>query len=334
MNRGREVLVGLVIIVALAVAVFGSLWLKGTNFGRPTIVVEVLLESAAQLSEGNAVTYRGVSLGVVSAIAVEPGAAGVRVTLLLDQDVGLPDDAGAVLGPESLFGDWQAEIVSRARYPRFPFFEVPADTPSDPLVIGGYALPELSRLTASAEQISQNLADLTDRLELAFNQETADNLANAIANIEDITREVRTLVQQQAEVAGSITANADSALAEVEGAARAARRGFGRIEGIVSDSQIDTIVTNIKVSSAGIRELTDEFTDPEHGLGVTLEHADSAFARIDRITARLEAGEGSIGRLLADSTFAARAEGVLAQLDLLLRDLRENPRRYIRLSIF
>jgi len=327
-------MVGLVILVSLAVAVIGTLWLKGTNFGRPTILVEVLLESAAQLSEGNTVAYRGVSIGLVSEIMVEPGGSRVRVTLLLDQEVTLPEDAGVVLGPESLMGSWEAEIVSRSAFPRLPFFEVPADTPSDPLVLGGYALPGLSRLTASAEQISQNLADLTDRFELAFNEDTAESLANAIANIEAITQEVRTLVRQQSEVATRITANADSALAEVESAARAARRGFVRLEGIVNDAQIDSIVTNIRVASDGIRRLTDELTDPEGGLGVTLQHADSAFARIARITERLEAGEGSIGRLLMDSTFAIRAEGVLAQLDLLLQDVRENPRRYIRLSIF
>jgi phospholipid/cholesterol/gamma-HCH transport system substrate-binding protein len=327
-------MVGLVILVSLAVAVIGTLWLKGTNFGRPTILVEVLLESAAQLSEGNTVAYRGVSIGLVSKIMVEPGGSGVRVTLLLDQEVTLPEDAGVVLGPESLMGSWEAEIVSRSAFPRLPFFEVPVDTPTDPLVLGGYALPGLSRLTASAEQISQNLADLTDRFELAFNEDTAENLANAIANIEAITQEVRTLVRQQSEVATRITANADSALAEVESAARAARRGFVRLEGIVNDAQIDSIVTNIRVASDGIRRLTDELTDPEGGLRVTLQHADSAFARIDRITERLEAGEGSIGRLLMDSTFAIRAEGVLAQLNLLLQDVRENPRRYIRLSIF
>jgi phospholipid/cholesterol/gamma-HCH transport system substrate-binding protein len=66
----------------------------------------------------------------------------------------------------------------------------------------------------------------------------------------------------------------------------------------------------------------------------TLEHVDSAFARMNRIAARVEAGEGAVGRLLADSTFAIRAEGVLLQLDSLLADMRENPRRYVRLSIF
>ncbi len=325
---------GLVILTALALAVIGTLWLKGTNFGRPTQVVEVLLESVAQLSRGNPVTYRGVRIGHVALISVEPGGASVRVTLLLDAGVPLPADAGVVLGSRSMMGDWQAEIVSRSIYPRFPFYDVPEGLPSEPRVLGGYALPEFSRLTASAEQISQNLADLTDRLELAFNQETADNLARAITNIEAITQEVRTLVQQQAEVAGSITESADSALTQVEIAAQAARRSFERLETVLGDAQIDTILTNIRLASVGMREIARDLSDPEGGLGATLERADSAFTRIDRIAARLEAGEGSIGRLLNDPTFAIRAEAVLEQFRLLLQDVRENPRRYVRLSIF
>lgn len=333
MNQGKEILVGLVIIAAVLVAVVGTLWLQGTNFGRPSTTVEALLESVGQLSEGNPVTFRGVRIGHVSAIEVEAGDVGVRVTLLLDGEVSLPADAGLVLGPESLFGDWQAEVVSRARFPRFPFYEVPPNEPTTPRVIGGYALPELSRLTASAEQISLNLAELTARLELAFNQETTDNLSRAIANIEAITQEVRTLVQQQSELAGAITANADTALAAVEDAAQAARRSFERMEDFMGDAQMDSILTNIRIASAGLRTVAEELAS-EDGLEATLDRADSAFVRIDRIAARLEDGEGSIGRLLTDSTFAVRAESVLEQLNLLLLDVRENPRRYVRLSIF
>jgi phospholipid/cholesterol/gamma-HCH transport system substrate-binding protein len=323
-----------VIIISVSVAVIGTLWLQGTNFGRPLIPVDALLESVGQLSEGNTVTYRGVRIGRVDAIAVEPGATGVRITLLIDQGINLPADAGVVLGPESLFGDWQAEIVTRASYPTFPFYVLPDDLPSQPLVLPGYALPELSRLTASAEQISQNLADLTDRLELAFNQETANNLSRAIGNIEAITQEVRTLVQQQGEVATSITANADTALVQIEEAAQAARRSFEHMEGIMTNAQVDSILMNMAEASSGFRQITDELTDSISGLDATLTRVDSAFARVDRLSAKIESGEGSLGRLFVDQTLALRAEAVLLQLDLLLQDLRENPRRYVRLSIF
>jgi len=346
MNRGKELLVGLVIIAAVVVGIGGTLWLQGRSFGTTLVPIDVRLESAGQLSEGNVVTYRGVPIGRVSRIQVEPSGEAVRVRLLLDQAIVLPSDAAVVLGPESLFGAWQAEIVSRTTYPRFPFFDVTSD-PSPPLpvrpgavdlqpvpVLGGYALPEISRLTASAEEISGNLAELSERFEIAFNQETANNLANAIANIGAITEEVRAFVAQQSLVASSLTSNADSALGEIQLAAVAARTSFERVDGILADQQIDSIVANFAVVARDFRHITAQLSDSTGGLEGTLTRADSAFSRIDRMTERIERGEGSIGRLLGDDTFILRAEDVLAQLDLLLADFRENPGRYVRLSIF
>ncbi len=178
------------------------------------------------------------------------------------------------------------------------------------------------------------LADLTDRLGLAFNDSTATALASAIANLDTISLEIRALVAQQSAVAVSVTASADTALAEIEQASVVARRTFERIETILTDAQIDTIVANVRVASTGIQEIVTSLAESTGGIAATIKHADSTFARLDRISARIESGEGAIGRLLVDSTLAIRAEDVLAQIDKLLQDLRENPRKYIRLSIF
>ena len=335
MSRSREFLVGLVIIVALGVGVAGTLWLKGTNWGRPAVPLQVLLTDVAQLSPGNPVKFRGVQVGRVSSIGVEPDGQAVRVTLELESALPLPPDAVVLLAPESFFGDWQAEIVRRDRFPGFAFFPVPPGTEQDGVpVLGGYALPELSRLTASAEQISNNLADLTERFDIAFNEETAANLARAIENFGVVSEDLRALVDQQSQIAMNITQSADSALMEIEAASRVARRSFERIEGLLGDEQIDSIVANMAAASGDLEKIASDLAGSSDDLAATLARADSVFARIDVITARVAAGEGALGRLVADSTLAVRAEGVLQQLDLLLKDLRENPRRYVRLSIF
>ncbi|NIS19468.1 MAG: hypothetical protein GWN18_05730, partial [Thermoplasmata archaeon] len=58
----------------------------------------------------------------------------------------------------------------------------------------GYTLPDITRLTAAANEISQNLAVLTNRVDRAFNDETAENVRRAIDNIQDVSENLRTLV--------------------------------------------------------------------------------------------------------------------------------------------
>ena len=97
---------------------------------------------------------------------------------------------------------------------------------------------------------------------------------------------------------------------------------------------MDSLIVELHAAASGLRKVTEDLGNDTTGVAVTLARADTAFGRIDRIMADLEAGEGSLGRLLTDTAFAVRAEAMLHSLDLLLADVRENPRRYVRLSIF
>ena len=335
MSRGREVLVGSVIIAAVTVGVVGTLWLKGTNWGRAAVPVEVLLTDVAQLSPGSAVKFRGVQVGRVALIQVEPDGQAVRVTLELNTELALPPDAAVLLAPESFFGDWQAEIVPRSVFPGFDFYTVPPGAERGGVaVLGGYTLPEMSRLTASAEQISSNLEALTDRFEVAFNDSTAVNLARAIENFAAVSADLRTLVDQQGEIAMSITVSVDSAVAEIEASSRVARRSFERIEEILADAQLDSIVGNVTHATADVSKIAADLAESSDELAAALARADSAFARLDRVTAQVAAGQGTLGRMVTDSTLAVRAEDALLELSTLLQDLRENPKRYVRLTIF
>ena len=65
-----------------------------------------------------------------------------------------------------------------------------------------------------------------------------------------------------------------------------------------------------------------------------ITRADSTFARLDRITAEIESGQGVLGRLMSDTALVYRAQDVLIQLSVLLEDFRANPQRYVRISIF
>lgn len=335
MNRGRELVVGFWIVFGMVVAVLGTMWLQGTRFGRPLTEVDVLVPNVGLLAEGNAVKFRGVTVGRVGEFSITTGGEAVRVQLLLDGQVALAEDAVVILSTESLFGGWQAEIVSRSAFPTYAFYEPrPSDREGDVQVLGGYAMPDLTQLTAVAQEVAQNMAVLTSRFDEAFGEETAQNLARAIDNIESLTSTLNTAVDDGTEdftrIADQIRVSAE----EIAATLTAARSSIERVDAVLATGVVDSIFMNANEFSENFRAASGDVEVAAGQLTQTLVRADSAIARLDRLAARVESGEGTIGRLLGDTALALRAEGVLAQLDLLIADLRANPKKYVRLSIF
>lgn len=329
MTRRNEVLVGAVVVLSALVVVGGTLWLQGVYWGRRTVDLHARFREVGQLQHGNPVKLRGVSIGRVEEIQVEPGGGGVLVRMRVDADVELPADAVVVLSPESLFGDWQAEILPRTRYPYFEYAES-----SDPGVLAGYSLPDISQLTAVADRIAENLAVLTDRVEIAFTEETALNIRRAIENIQEVSEQLTTLVGQQASALEELAAGLREATVQVGDAAAAATRTFRRLEVTLESGQVDSVVARTSSAAANLDRLTAELADAVRDLQGTLATIDSTFGRLDRLSAQVEAGEGGLGRILGDSLLYVRAERALAELQALLADLQKNPQRYIKLRVF
>lgn len=329
MTRRREILVGLVITLGIVVAVVGTLWLQDAAFGRGTRPVEALFAEVGQLMVGNSVKLRGVNIGRVEGISVEPDGTAVRIVMRVREEVVLPLDPAVLLAPESMFGDWQAEVVSRSAYPQFEFLENSEDG-----TLGGYALPDFSRLTAAADQISQNLGVLSDRVEQAFTEETARNITEAINNIQNVSERLRELVEVQAGAFSNLATEVESAAVELGDAAHSGNLAFQKVNEILGTPTTDSILLDARVTASNLKDLTEELTTTAAGAESLITSADSTFARLDRITAQIEAGEGVLGRLMTDTVLVYRAQDVLIQLSVLLEDLRANPQRYVRISIF
>lgn len=334
MRSTRDVTVGLVILAGIAVAALGSLWLSGSNFGRAAVSLDVLVAEVGQLGEGNQVKYRGVAVGRVTSFDIEPGGEAVRIHLRLDRDLDLPPDVGAVVSPESLFGEWQVELVSRSRT-GFDFLRVPDELAGGEVrVLPGFAMPDITRLTAAANEISQNLAVLTDRVDRAFNEQTAENIRLAIENISEASGNIRELIEQQATVFAEVSRQVQVAAGEISVAAETGRRFLDKADQLMASGQVDSLLATAERTTRNIEVLSGNVAGATTNLDQTLARADSAMARIDRLAAGVEQGQGVLGQLMRDSVLVGRASSVLAELDLLLADLRENPKRYVRLSIF
>jgi len=66
----------------------------------------------------------------------------------------------------------------------------------------------------------------------------------------------------------------------------------------------------------------------------TTETLDGAVESLGTILARMERGEGTLGRLSVDESLYVSLNDAAQSLNTLLVDLQENPNRYINISIF
>jgi phospholipid/cholesterol/gamma-HCH transport system substrate-binding protein len=322
-------MVGAAILLSIVLIVWGTIWLKGAGFGREDTVLMARVPEAGQLLKGGAVKLRGVPIGRVDDIALDPRSAGVIVTMSIDANVPLPEDPVAILSPESMFGDWQVQIFPRTAFPEYPYAEAP-----DPQVIPGYSLPDISRLTAVADQIAGNLARLSERFEEAFTQETATNVREAIQNIQQVSEQLTSLIARQNanadEVANSL-ARTSEALA---GAAATAGRAFAEFEAAVGGGRLAGIVTNVQRTSATADSLSRVLLNTTQDLRVAAASADTTFRAIGAVAQAINRGEGTLGRLVRDTMAYFHVIETNAEVQALLRDIRANPRRYINLTIF
>lgn len=111
-NRRNEIIVGVVVLSAIALLIAALLWFNRIDVGRNNYLVKIAFEDAGGMRNGDPVTVSGFNKGKVKDIVLNKAKPGIIATLMLDNDVVLKKDAQFWLTDASLMGDKQISIYS------------------------------------------------------------------------------------------------------------------------------------------------------------------------------------------------------------------------------
>ena len=105
------------------------------------------------------------------------------------------------------------------------------------------------------------------------------------------------------------------------------------------NKDVRTIAGNVQTATEKLIEIEDDLMTVSSQLSEVdynrlVTSLENSVASIERITASLENGEGSAGMLLKDSTLYHKLNTTCDAANALLKDLKENPKRYINISVF
>jgi phospholipid/cholesterol/gamma-HCH transport system substrate-binding protein len=168
---------------------------------------------------------------------------------------------------------------------------------------------------------------------------SGESAAGVLDVADDVGRDVQLAIVQVRELLN------DSAIASVHGSATHLEEVLSSLTQIVEEQRDDIAVLSASLNRSASRaesllsreELDRSIVQLDSTLA-EMRIAGSNLARatnsLEVVMGRIERGEGTLGRLSVDDSLYTELTGTLEQLSALAQDLRENPQRYVRLSIF
>ncbi len=328
MRRGREVAVGGTVLAALAAVIIAALWLSQTRLGRDVVRSSAIFREVGGLKPGAPVALRGVKIGRVTAISLAAND-WVQVDMEFDRRVELPTDPAVVAASSSLFGEWRANILGMG------------DPQSDPGVAAalaeadsaggsawpGATLPDIGELTQQASRIAGDIGNVTQRLEGVLDTNAVAELKSSINDLAQISRRLAGFARAQTQRLDTVGENISMGSTAFVNTVR--RLDSATAGGIVPEVATNSreAVADLRKAAADLREVTEAASANKMSLVNALQAADS-------ILRRLNSGQGTLGMLARDSTLYVETTLTLREARALISDIRNNPRKYLKVSVF
>ncbi|MDI9916534.1 MlaD family protein [Rhodococcus sp. IEGM 1379] len=213
----RLALVQLVLfaITAIVVIPFGIVYVVGPQGLGDHIRLHASMSDAFGLTKGTGVTYRGVQVGKVSDVALDPSTRSARIELSLGGDTEIPSDSIAKVTMGSAAGIQNVDIYPQAD--RGPYLE-----DGDEIAMPADQQPvQMSQLMLQASDVlegidPQAISDIGTELDKSFNglgpslRTMIDNGGTLSAQLNDQSTELAALLSRTSTLVDSMAGQSDS----------------------------------------------------------------------------------------------------------------------------
>ena len=301
MKLSKEVKTGILALLAIFMVIYGYSFLKGSNLFSSDRTFYVTYDHVAGLAISAPVTINGYAIGQVKNIDFEDQSGRLLVTFSLTKDFDFSKNSLVRIYSTSFIGGNALAII-----PEFDTNNIAQD--GDTLrgeVEKGMLETVKKALRPLEERVYHTMSGL-DTLLYNFNYVLNDSTKK------DLTEAVASL---------------NKTLHNFEGVS-------GDLNSLLKENKpkLDSTFTYIETTTENLAKFTDSLS--QINIKAMAANLEATLASFDAIMKKMENGEGSIGKLLNDDELYKNLESASKELEELLRDLKENPKRYVHISVF
>ena len=290
----KEVKIGIYAVVILLCAWAGIRFLSGLDVLGRSRNYTAHYESVNGLQDAAAVVISGVKVGQVTGVEVNLERGGVDVVLSISSDFDIPTDSKAMMFSAGLMGGKSIEIKMG---------EAKEYLKSGDAIETGVTLDMFDTLANELGDIKERVATLLDNLNQTISG--VDSLIDD--NSKNLTKTIASLNAVMADLKKS------NIIGNIDGFCATLNQNGEKLEGIITD----------------INSLTKALNEQQSG-----EKLAQAINEVNALLAKVNSGSGSIGNLVSDEKLYKELAQASQNLSLLLADLKENPKRYINVTVF
>ncbi len=231
-TRSNQILVGSVVFGLLAALAIFIVWLSQIGAGGEKTYDVFFQQSVEGLAKGTGVTFRGVPVGQIESINLEPRSPQfIRVRINVDDDTPVLQGTTATIRGVGFTGVSQIQLDPPETEPGRPApqgeIHCPEVNPQSECPYGYPVIPTrpgaLGQLLNTAPELLERVSALTERLTILFSDRNQESIAGILDNLEVVTR---SLAERSPEIAATL-AEARTAIRQAGDAAE----HFGRLAG-------------------------------------------------------------------------------------------------------
>ncbi|HTR80429.1 MAG TPA: MlaD family protein [Bacteroidota bacterium] len=303
MKLSNEIKLGMAIFAAVVVFVGGVIYLRGVDFQRREYTLTIIYNNVNGLQEGNPVTVAGLAIGKVQDLKLNGNA--IAVTVQVQNKVQFPVDSKAFIKSSSLMGGKLIAITPG----------VNSTMLKDGDTLSGSYEADLTELTSTLAPISSNVLGILQRVNTTFDEKTRDNIQGILADVNRSSEELEHIIHAEGDRLdfaignfGTFSTNLSHFALNLDTMALSQR------------SNLDTSMATIRLVAYNLHEASENLKSTTQSLDVVLD--------------RIQRGQGTLGKLVHEEKLYNDIDSLASNLNLLVKDLRENPGRYVKVSVF
>ena len=311
MKISKEIKSGIIAIVALSLTFWGYNFLKKQNLFTTDKTFYSEYNNVQGLTTSSIVTINGFQVGNVTNIKFNPEKKGnLIVAFSLSNDISFSKNSTTKITP-GLMGGAELSII--------PSYDGEESVSGDYL-IGSADLGMISSLAEKISPIENKLTatlsgadDLLKNLNQVLDKKTQQNLRESIVNLNATLKHFKGVSKSMEEMLASNKAKFSVIMDNTSAATNS-------LKTMTSDFEQAKMATSIKETISK--------------LNTSLANVDVLLSNFNKISTDMSNGKGSIGKLLNDDGLYNNLENASKEMEELMREMKEHPKRFVHFSLF